>query len=280
MLAEAGLVQTSDSGQINAAAVLRPATNTVAGYSMWRFDDPLQSVQPIFIKLGFGTSSQASRPAFRVQVGRGSDGANGLLGLVTPEFAVNSPAQAPASGEYVSFATHSAGFAALAYKPEGSHSASNAYGPVVAFAIQRTCNNQGLPTAEGLLLLAPSTGSGKASSGQACRLRFEPTQDTTGALNSFDLGFVPGSTTDSRVGLAPQIFPHWMMLPKQRPCVGTAGSIAGEVGLHTQFPMALVGVAQRNYLHLGGAFGCTLSAFNKSSSPTAVATATSILWED
>jgi hypothetical protein len=38
-IAAMGLVQTSDTGQINWVTVARPALNTIAGYEIWRFND-------------------------------------------------------------------------------------------------------------------------------------------------------------------------------------------------------------------------------------------------
>jgi hypothetical protein len=56
-IAAMGLVQTSDTGQINWVTVARPALNTIAGYEIWRFNDALQATKPVFIRIDYGTSS-------------------------------------------------------------------------------------------------------------------------------------------------------------------------------------------------------------------------------
>jgi hypothetical protein len=54
-IAAMGLVQTSDTGQINWATVTRPAIGALAGYEMWRFNDALQATKPVFIRLDYGS---------------------------------------------------------------------------------------------------------------------------------------------------------------------------------------------------------------------------------
>lgn len=78
-LAEVGLIQTADSGQINWTTVTTPAVNaTYAGYEIWRFNDSAQSGQPIYMKVEYGRAAAASRPSIRMTYGRGSDGAGTL----------------------------------------------------------------------------------------------------------------------------------------------------------------------------------------------------------
>lgn len=51
----AGLIQTTDTGQLDIDAVsVLPADDTYAGYRMYRFNDPLQTTYPILIRLDFG----------------------------------------------------------------------------------------------------------------------------------------------------------------------------------------------------------------------------------
>lgn len=81
-IAAMGLVQTTDTGQINWATVARPAINTSAGYEVWRFADALQATKPVFIRLDYGISAVADRPRLIVRVGTGTDGAGTLTGQV------------------------------------------------------------------------------------------------------------------------------------------------------------------------------------------------------
>ena len=77
-IAAMGLVRTSDTGQIDWATVLKPASTAFAGYEMWRFDDALQATAPVFIKLEYGANA-GNRPYLRPQVGQGTSG-TGIVG--------------------------------------------------------------------------------------------------------------------------------------------------------------------------------------------------------
>lgn len=82
-LAAAGFVQTSDTGQIDWTTVTKPvATNTVAGYEIWRFADALQATKPIYFKVSYGSGGVASgnSPSATVQVGTGSNGTGTITG--------------------------------------------------------------------------------------------------------------------------------------------------------------------------------------------------------
>jgi hypothetical protein len=81
-IAAMGLVQTSDTGQINWATVARPAVNTIAGYEIWRFNDALQATKPVFIRLDYGTYTPVDRPRLITRVATATDGAGTLTGQV------------------------------------------------------------------------------------------------------------------------------------------------------------------------------------------------------
>ena len=85
-IANCGLVQTADTGQIDWAAVVKP-NGGFAGYEIWRFNDALQATAPAFFKIKYGVSpSVFDRPALSFQAARGSDGAGTLVGGVTTEY--------------------------------------------------------------------------------------------------------------------------------------------------------------------------------------------------
>lgn len=269
MLADCGLVRTADSGQINPATITIPATNnTDAGYSVWRFNDSLQATAPVFIKFFYGRSGTATGTRFGVQVGTGSDGAGSITGVTHPP-TQNTGNGVPLTSDYQSFAIHREGLAGLAYKLGGAAGSAT---PPQSFIVQRTVNNSGVPTADGVSVLVPPAALANTTAGRSIFLRFLPTPISMGLRSANSLGFIPGEVTDSRVGLSPQVFPHWAMLPKQRPLVGSAGSIRGEISTAEQYGMALVGIAPKNYLCLGAAFGSTLT--------TSANVDTSMLWED
>lgn len=93
-LAAAGLVKTTDTGQIDWATVLRPTTaGQSRGYEIWRFDDVLQATRPVFIRLDYGSGSVAiNNPGLYIALGTATDGA-GLLTSATgfPNTVIYSP---------------------------------------------------------------------------------------------------------------------------------------------------------------------------------------------
>jgi len=79
-LAAVGLVQTSDTGQINTSTVLAPtAGSQIRGYSMWKPNDGLTDW---YIKFSFGSwSVGALNPTLQVSTGWTTDGAGTFTGL-------------------------------------------------------------------------------------------------------------------------------------------------------------------------------------------------------
>jgi len=77
-----GWVQTGDTGQVDWSTVTRPGTvNTVAGYEIWRMADALQSTNPVFMKLEWGTGNVSiAQPTMWVQIATGSNGSGSLTG--------------------------------------------------------------------------------------------------------------------------------------------------------------------------------------------------------
>jgi hypothetical protein len=85
-LTSAGIVQTSDTGQINWATVTAPAAiNTKQGYEIRRFADTLQATKPVYIKFSFGSGGAAGRPSVWVTIGTGSDGAGNITSVLMAE---------------------------------------------------------------------------------------------------------------------------------------------------------------------------------------------------
>lgn len=77
-LAAVGLVQTSDTGQINLTTVTAPALGAFAGYEIWRFNDAEQASHPIYMKVEYGKAGATTQPALRWTVGTGSNGSGTL----------------------------------------------------------------------------------------------------------------------------------------------------------------------------------------------------------
>lgn len=274
LLSTAGFVQTADSGQIDPGTVVG-AAGAISGYSVHRMNDSLQSIAPVFFKLVYGYGNSAGKLRVDIQFGTGTDGAGTLTGQVS---SVRTMLSTNWSGSLIamrSIAVHTSGFGALAYRP-GSPSAG--YTAPAAFYIDRSVDNNGLPTGDRVTCVCSPTGL-RTHLAAVFRIQYSPSvssQDT----NSADLGWAPPSMGASYVGGVPQVFLTWDNTPKMRPQVGAAFTLPGETTLFDEFPLVLVGVAQRNYISVGGgAFGPL--ALRLVGAPTGQPTTDALLlWED
>lgn len=271
-IADSGLVQTADTGQADVSTVLKPTVITTdAGYLMFRFADPLQSVAPVFVRVTFGTGGNLSYPRWSFRVGTGSDGAGNLTGVVGAQYYHTNSGPTVAAGTTLPvYAAHSNGFFGLCFAP-GVWSSPNYAAP--GLFIQRTCDNTGSPTAEGVAALTAPPSS--TSTGGLEHFQFLPTQELIAARGD-GMGFLPWvPARPTFVGLAPQAFNHFVMMPKCKPLVGTCGFRRGETALGQTFPLTMVGTVPRTYISLGQYGGNVLAvAANSGNSDLAM------LWED
>lgn len=272
-LTASGLVQTGDTGQVDVATVTKPTTlNAQAAYLMFRFADPLQSVAPVFLRISYGVGSNAVYPSWTARVGTGTDGAGNLTGLVSrlATMTLSTPA-ASVGAALPSYATHSNGFFALSFL-------QGVLGPSYTspfVSVQRTCDNNGSPTAEGIIFYAGNMSPSIA--GTVDHLRFLPVAQLR-SYNAQGLGFLPGDVAEpTYLGLSPQAFGHFAMMPKCRPLVGTCAFRRGETAAGQVFPLALVGTLPRTYMSLGHWTGISLAYSGASFSGYSD---TAILWED
>ena len=139
-LEEVGLVQTSDTGQINTETVENPgSTNTEAGYEIWRFNDVRQATAPVYFKIAYGAGANVNRARLWVTVGTGSDGSGTITGTKTiNNSGLNNMTMSFTPSESMTGIIHCAHDAdvLLVYlngENEASESSFNAYG----FAIER-----------------------------------------------------------------------------------------------------------------------------------------------
>lgn len=149
-LGQCGLVQTTDTGQIDWVTVTKPpvSANAVSGYEIWRFNDSFQSTTPVFIKIEYGCGNNTSFPGIFVTISSGSNGSGTLTGTTTTRMSVRgySPASA-ASACY--FCGDTGRFCMSLWI--GSSQGANAG---MFFSIERTVDAGGNPTSEAVLVCA------------------------------------------------------------------------------------------------------------------------------
>lgn len=264
-LAAAGLVQTSDTGQIDWTTVNRAGTNSNAGYEIWRFNDSLQGTAPIFIKIEYGTGNSAAIPRIQISVGTGTNGAGTLTGTAASDTAIITSGNQPTSTAvaYTSYACHAEGFFGLLWK---TGSSSNG-----AFLISRTCDSSGAPTATGALCYWGSNNS-VLKGVQALRFAAAAAAYTLKTAANEGSCLVPLHPANSAVGADIQVYLHWTITPQVSPVFGFCTVYVSEIPLGNTFSTTLVGSTPRTYIGLGtGAGAAEASSSN--------ANALAMLWE-
>ena len=160
-LAATGLVQTSDTGQINWATVSASgSTSTDVGYEVWRFNDALQSTAPIFFKLVYGTGSGSQRARIVMSaVGTATNGAGTLSvpNAASASFSLNTLVGGGSvdSTARTSYAAGDGSGVAVAFFPESSAASQRG-----GFVIDRFRDSSGAATADGFVVLTIGSSTG------------------------------------------------------------------------------------------------------------------------
>lgn len=168
-LASVGMVKTADTGQINWAQAALPAAGGSSGYEIWRFDDALQSVAPIFFKLEYGAGAVVATPQLYLTVGKDSSGAGEIVTQLVARVAVGRPTSGNISTVAVDgFVSTCATNACVCVMPFSGESGTLPAAPP-GFIIERSRNLKGEATRFGVMVAIqgdqpnPQTSSPPAS---------------------------------------------------------------------------------------------------------------------
>ncbi|MCI4437878.1 MAG: hypothetical protein JHC33_13810 [Ignisphaera sp.] len=170
-----GLIQTSDTGQINWTTVAKPGVAyTFAGYEMYRFNDSLQSTSPIYLKIEYGVGMSFSYSALAFTVGTGTDGAGNLTGNVSQRATLwSNTADGATRTSYFSGSTNR--LCMVLWPPN-----SNADWGI--FSLERTHDSSGTDTGAGAHIFQAST------SGYGTLSQYLPLGTTTAFLLPYTTG--------------------------------------------------------------------------------------------
>lgn len=149
-LIAAGLVATTDTGQVTISTMTVPTTaNTAAGYRVYKFNDAAQSTCPIFIKIEFGRANSTANaaPAFWLTVGQGTDGAGTITGTLLARTQNYSSTTQGTSTEYASYASGDG--TCFAVGMWASYTVTHSF----FFAIDRSRDASGNATADAVLIV-------------------------------------------------------------------------------------------------------------------------------
>lgn len=248
-LIAAGLVQTADTGQINWTT----ATRSGGGYEVYRFNDSLQASAPIFIKLVYAVTG-ATPPQMTLSLGTGTNGGGTLTGITISSVSVSYQTSSTGTTAFPSFICVNEGFLGVVHKVgsvSGNSQIANTF-----FAIVRSCDSNGTPTATGAILYTHATGSGGSiQSAFARSMRFaSPSAGVRLSTRSYCV--VYGSVTNSSLNDGTkQRYLHFMDIPDVVPVFGIFTVLIAEVPQSNFFSATVVGTTARTYLSIGLAGG-------------------------
>lgn len=148
-LAAIGLVQHTDTGQIDPATVAYPGSNsTAAGYEIWRFDDSLQATKPVFLKIEYGRGPFSGNIAMWLTVGSSTDGAGTINSALKSTRQVMYNSNAASASVFTSYISGNAARASFV-----------AGGDNILFNVERSKDDNGADTGDAILVAAAGGSS-------------------------------------------------------------------------------------------------------------------------
>lgn len=270
------LTQTTDTGQINTTTVTRPAANTAAGYSIFRFNDTLQATSPVFIKLEYGCNSSTTGVQMWISVGTGSNGSGTLTGTAQiSRMAVCYSSGAPSSNttSYTSRFVYNAtyGFLGMAWKLAGNGSATACIG---GFQVFRSNDTTGAATGDAVHCMANYyNNSGTTSAmGYLQTISYLTTQVYPPVISNGNqwgtaagTGGMPYSITSTSFSANAQVFPVVYMTPQLAFSAYVCYGLLSEQPLGSTFTAAVVGTTSLTFLSVGQPWGSTYLGQNSTS---------------
>jgi hypothetical protein len=140
-----GMVQTTDTGQINWTTATRPAViNTAAGYEIWKL-----SSGNLYFKVEYGTGgTQPTIPSLWITVGTGSNGSGTLTGQLSTrtQCGLTTSAIISTSTNYQSYLCATANYFGLSWKIASTGTAGR---PRSFISVMQTVDSTGAATSVG-----------------------------------------------------------------------------------------------------------------------------------
>jgi hypothetical protein len=238
----AGWVKTADTGQINWGTVATPAsTNTVAGYEVYQSNDAMTDW---YLKIEYGSGSNASYPSIWITVGTGSNGGGTLTGQLSTRFQLATAAQNAATPDSCAFAGGTNWLAiSLWYDCSSSQS--------ITFLIERLRDADGAEQDTGIVVLGISSTARYQQ--LVPKTGTIPAQISASAVPYWPIMAPPGGQTTSLSGTTVGVYTIHPFAQTHRPSI-LAGLIyfsgAPDISAYATFTVSRYG-ANVTYLSLG-----------------------------
>ncbi len=224
-LTQCGLVQTTDTGQVDWLTVNHPGVaQTLIGYEIWRFNDTLQSSKPMFVKFYYYTNNSTGgySPAVGIEIGSNTNGAGTLSGLGSGVVYYQYSYQTTNTSNVTAYnilACHTEGYFCY-FTPIPSSSFPSTLGAM--FMIDRTRDSDGNPTGEGFNFYRDNVGVGTMYhfnwNTMSARATF------AGPMPPYDAVSVPG-----------KVFPMYSMALPPKLVLGMVGVMESDAAQYTTF---------------------------------------------
>lgn len=246
LISGAGLIQTADTGQINTATVLRPAANTMAGYSVWK----LPGSDPLYFKFQFGCGTTNARPVIQMQVGEGSNGTGTLTGQTSTNVTLSITNQDINSTVtlYTSYACVTNDYLGFIFK-HNSKANNGACGALAA--VGKTVDNTGAATTLGYYKVYNPNDATTASVELMQCVRRQATAVTMNPSNRFTVDPTLNQTNSQDDSGNLQISMHWGTFKQVLPCLYSCTYRTSELGAVTTFNVAMIGATSHTYITCG-----------------------------
>lgn len=250
-----GWVQTSDTGQTNAPNLPQPSViNEMVGYEIWRMNDDLQVIAPVFVKIEYGAGPGPSYgyASIYLTIGSGTDGAGTITGVLLARTSAGSGNSNPAAAPPF-YGSATPGRISVAWVDPSPFS--------LIFSIERMCDAVGTPTSLGLNVLIHGGSATLSLKAYKC-LRFSnntlPNSTTLGA-------WVPSGTTFADSGGIVGVCPvRFFESGPGNPCLSWVAYLNGDIAASVAVPVSMYGV-NRTYMPLGTGRISTVASSNANS---------------
>lgn len=215
LLVDAGWAQSSDTGQADWTTAVWGTTY----YEIFYLNDSLHETAPIYVKITFGTGSSSAYPHVTYTVGKGTDGAGTLTSTfvsgIYPGGANSRPLNSTTTS-YPSYACCVEGCMWFLFKA-GARSTSGTRG-LFDFAVVRTVDDDGTPTATGFVIYYDSGDNNYGGSSNAYSCIYETGvtySNTRSTVYGYAYTMLPYVQSNIYVGSVPsiQVTRHYCVMP-------------------------------------------------------------------
>jgi hypothetical protein len=247
-LIAAGMVQHTDTGQVDPTTMTLAAVNVSSGYKIYRFNDSLQATAPIYIKLEFGLVGNATTPGCWLTVGTGTNGSGTINGLSITRVAI--VLQVQILSETRPFLTNICvqdGYLAVLHKRQSLGLTTGSNDVNFAFVVSRTVDDAGALTAEGVRVAYTQATTSAAMA--AVTLKFS-TSYNSGASVNWIAKYGAVASAYHGAGVI-GIFKGVGSLPRVYIDPFIVGYLRTELINNSTFSFAAVGGVSRTYLAVG-----------------------------